>query len=190
MEGEEEASDKEGSFSKASIPKRIAIVIAGATVNIIFAIIVYFILISTSGTFISNEIDEVVDGYAAEEIGLQQGDKVVKIDDEEIKSKYDLDNIMEKNNGEEISLEIDRNGEILNFNVKPTEVKSKITGIYLDENAKIITMDKGSPAEEAGIENNDVILSINGEDVEENRDKAIEFLNKTEQNTEETDNKI
>lgn len=190
MEGEEEASDKEGSFSKASIPKRIAIVIAGATVNIIFAIIVYFILISTSGTFISNEIDEVVDGYAAEEIGLQQGDKVVKIDDEEIKSKYDLDNIMEKNNGEEISLEIDRNGEILNFNVKPTEVKSKITGIYLDENAKIITMDKGSPAEEAGIENNDVILSINGEDVEENRDKAIEILNKTEQNTEETDNKI
>ena len=190
MEGEEEASDKEGSFSKASIPKRIAIVIAGATVNIIFAIIVYFILISTSGTFISNEIDEVVDGYVAEEIGLQQGDKVVKIDDEEIKSKYDLDNIMEKNNGEEISLEIDRNGEILNFNVKPTEVKSKITGIYLDENAKIITMDKGSPAEEAGIENNDVILSINGEDVEENRDKAIEILNKTEQNTEETDNKI
>lgn len=190
MEGEEEASDKEGSFSKASIPKRIAIVIAGATVNIIFAIIVYFILISTSGTFISNEIDEVVDGYAAEEIGLQQGDKVVKIDDEEIKSKYDLDNIMEKNNGEEISLEIDRNGEILNFNVKSTEVKSKITGIYLDENAKIITMDKGSPAEEAGIENNDVILQINGEDVNGNRDKAIEILNKTEQNTEETDNKI
>lgn len=44
MEGEEEASEKEGSFSKASIPKRIAIVMAGATVNIIFALIVYFIL--------------------------------------------------------------------------------------------------------------------------------------------------
>lgn len=44
MEGEEEASDKEGSFSKASIPRRIAIVLAGATVNIIFALIVYFIL--------------------------------------------------------------------------------------------------------------------------------------------------
>ena len=53
MEGEEEASDKEGSFSKASIPKRIAIVVAGASINIIFAIVVYFILISTSGTFIS-----------------------------------------------------------------------------------------------------------------------------------------
>ena len=190
MEGEDEASDKEGSFSKASIPKRIAIVVAGASINIIFAIVVYFILISTSGTFISNEINEVVDGYVAEEIGLQQGDKIIKINDEEIKSKYDLDNVMDKNNGEEINLKVDRNGEVLDFGVKPTEVKSKITGIYLDEDAKIITMDKNSPAEKSGIENNDVILKINGEDVNNSRDKAIEILNKEEQNVGSEDNNI
>ncbi len=51
MEGEEKKSDKEGSFSKASIPKRIAIVLAGASVNILFAIVVYFILVATSGQF-------------------------------------------------------------------------------------------------------------------------------------------
>ena len=45
MEGEEEHSDKEGSFSKASIPKRFAIIVAGATVNIIFGLIAYMILI-------------------------------------------------------------------------------------------------------------------------------------------------
>lgn len=44
MEGEEEESDDARSFTRASIPKRIGIVIAGATVNIIFAIVVYFIL--------------------------------------------------------------------------------------------------------------------------------------------------
>lgn len=42
MEGEEEHSDEERSFSNASVPKRIAIVLAGATVNIIFAVVVYF----------------------------------------------------------------------------------------------------------------------------------------------------
>ena len=47
MEGEEEASDEEGSFSKASIPKRMAIVVAGATVNIVFGFLVYFILLTT-----------------------------------------------------------------------------------------------------------------------------------------------
>ena len=51
MEGEEKKSEEEGSFSKASIPKRISIVLAGASVNIIFAIIVYFILVVTSGQF-------------------------------------------------------------------------------------------------------------------------------------------
>lgn len=44
LEGEDEESENERSFSKASIPKRIAIVVAGATVNIIFAIILYFVL--------------------------------------------------------------------------------------------------------------------------------------------------
>ena len=44
MEGEDEPSEKEGSFSKASVWKRILIVAAGATVNIIFAIIVFWCL--------------------------------------------------------------------------------------------------------------------------------------------------
>lgn len=44
LEGEEEPSEKEGSFSKASILKKIVIVIAGGTVNIIFGLLVYFLL--------------------------------------------------------------------------------------------------------------------------------------------------
>ena len=44
MEGEDERSTKEGSFSEASIAKRIAIVMAGGLVNIIFAIIVLWCL--------------------------------------------------------------------------------------------------------------------------------------------------
>lgn len=49
MEGEDEESDDEGSFSKASVWRRMAIVVAGATVNILFGILVYFILVSTVG---------------------------------------------------------------------------------------------------------------------------------------------
>ena len=45
LEGEEEHSDKEGSFSKASIPKKIAILLAGGAVNILFGILLYFVLI-------------------------------------------------------------------------------------------------------------------------------------------------
>lgn len=45
MEGEEERSKKEGSFSEASIIKRICIVAAGGLVNILIALILYFIMI-------------------------------------------------------------------------------------------------------------------------------------------------
>lgn len=47
LEGEDEESNDDRSFSKASIPKKLAIVFAGATVNIIFAVIVYFIITAT-----------------------------------------------------------------------------------------------------------------------------------------------
>ena len=56
MEGEEEHSDKEGSFSRASIPKRIAIVLAGGMVNILFGILTYFIIIA-SYTNIANAVE-------------------------------------------------------------------------------------------------------------------------------------
>ena len=53
MEGEEQASQEEGAFNKASIPKRIAIVAAGAFVNIVFGLIVYFIIaVILSGDFL------------------------------------------------------------------------------------------------------------------------------------------
>ena len=46
MEGEDEESESANSFSKASIPKRIAIVAAGAIVNIVFGLLIYFVLIA------------------------------------------------------------------------------------------------------------------------------------------------
>ena len=49
MEGESEDSSHERAFTNVSIPKRIAIVFAGAFVNIVFGILVYFILITTVG---------------------------------------------------------------------------------------------------------------------------------------------
>lgn len=49
MEGEDEESNADDSFSKASVWKRMAIVVAGAMVNILFGILVYFILVSAVG---------------------------------------------------------------------------------------------------------------------------------------------
>ena len=70
MEGEDERSTEEGSFSEASIIKRIAIVMAGGVVNILFAIIVFWCLSAcyvgiqnafyNVGLFIKSMIDGIV----------------------------------------------------------------------------------------------------------------------------------
>jgi len=60
MEGEMEESKVKGSFSEASIPRRMAIVLAGAVVNIVFGILVFFILMSTMGLRFVNEADDTI----------------------------------------------------------------------------------------------------------------------------------
>ena len=184
MEGEEERSEDSRSFSKASIPKRIAICAAGAIVNIVFGLIVYFILMSvTLGPYVSNEIDTTLNDFVAQEIGLQNGDKVIELDGNEIKSQIDINKVLENQNGEEINIKIDRNGEILEYNIKPTEVPSKYTGIYLDDDCKIVTVEKGSPAEEQGIKSNDELIAINNESVNGDTQKVVEIFNTEGLNT-------
>ncbi len=177
MEGEEQRSDSKGSFSQASIPKRMAIVVAGATVNIIFGLVVYFILMSSTGNYISNEIDSTIDGYVAQEIGLQQGDKIIEMNGEKIKSKYDLDKITETaTKDKEFTIKIDRNGEEKEYKTKLTEVQNKVTGLYIDDDCKIITIDKGSPAEKQGVKPNDVLIKINNEEINGDVNKAVSLI--------------
>ena len=183
MEGEDERSEDDRSFSKASIPKRMLIVVAGATVNILFAIIVYFTLITTSGTYISNEITSTVEGYAAEQIGLQSGDIIVEINNEKVNSQKDINEMVSNSNGKELNIKVKRNGEILEFNTKPTEVSVKSTGIYLNENAKIVTTEKGSSSEKAGIQANDKLIKVNNIEINGDTQKAIQAINEKGLNT-------
>lgn len=183
MEGEDERSEDDRSFSKASIPKRMLIVVAGATVNIVFAIIVYFALISSSGTYVSNVVDETIDGYAAQQIGLQNGDEIIEIDGEKIRSQKDINEVISNSNGKEVNIKINRNDEILEYNIKPTEVPVKTTGIYLDDEAKIITVEKGSSSEKAGIQANDKLIKVNNIEINQDPNKAVEAINEKGLNT-------
>ena len=181
MEGEEERSNEEGSFSKASIPKRIAVVAAGGLVNIIFAIIVYFTLISFTGNNVSNTIDSVMPDSGAEISGIQSGDKIVKIDNKNIHYKTDLDKALENYNGNNLEVVVERNEEKITYNIKPVEEKYNYTGIAIsesEENTKIAAIYPKSPAALQGLAVNDVIISLNNTNVENNTQKLVEEINK------------
>ena len=121
MLGEAERSEEAGSFSKASIPKRIAVVLAGGLVNIIFGLLVYFILVSASGNYISTTIDTVIPEYSAEKVGIEQGDKILKIDGRTVRLRSDINKALQKSKNREMQITVERNGEIKSFYITPEE---------------------------------------------------------------------
>lgn len=184
MVGEEERSNEEGSFSKASIPKRIAVVAAGGLVNIVFALIVYFILMASMGNNIAPIIDYPMEDSKAQVVGIQAGDKIKEVNGKTIHYKKDLDEILAKCNGEELAVVIDRNGEEKSYTFAPREEKYNYTGIAISSadgaSTKIAAISAKSPAKEQGLEVNDVILKINEIDVKGNAQKLVEEINKTQ----------
>ena len=184
MEGEEERSDEEGSFSNSSIPKRIAIVMAGAVVNIIFAIIVYFILAASTGNNVTTIIDQTIDNYAAQTAGIQAGDKILKINGKTVRNSTQVNDILDNYNGGDLKIIIERDGKKQEIELTPTEVKYKSTGIYLyqvsQKSTKVANILSGSAAEKYGLQVGDNIISVNGEYVENEPEKLIELLNNSD----------
>jgi len=146
MLGEEERSEEEGSFSKASIPKRIAVVLAGGIVNILFALIVYFTLVSCSGNYISTTIDSTVPGYASEVAGIEVGDKILKINNKKVRLRSDIDEQIQKSNGNEMIITVERNGKEKEIKLVPTveETKNKEETKTSKENEENTTTKKTS----------------------------------------------
>ena len=187
LEGEEERSENEGSFSKASIPKRMAIIAAGGLVNIIFALIVYFTLMMCLNNHTSLIVDSTIENYAAQIAGIEQGDKIVKINGKNVHTKNDIDKIMEKASKEEMTITIERENKQEEIKIIPTKIEYKNTGIYLKsttsgDSTKILTVDAKSIAEKQGIKANDEILKINGNEVK-NQTEVLEVINEQKDET-------
>lgn len=128
MIGEDERSEEEGSFSKAKVWHRIVIVAAGAIVNIIFAILVFFILSIFSGynisTTVSGKLPEAKENLACIEIG----DKILKINDEKIRLKSDIADALADFEGGTVRVLVERNDKEIEFDVEPLEYSE---GIYI-----------------------------------------------------------
>ena len=181
MEGEEERSEEEGSFSKASIPKRIAIVIAGGTVNIIFGLLAYFILGACTGNYISNKVESI----QREQTAIQVNDEIIAINDKKIRLHSDIQEELTKSEGNPVKLDIIRNGEEMEITETPLTQEVKNIGISFEGtteelNSEIAIIFPDSPAERAGLQAKDTILQVNGEEVKDNPVRIVELIREAE----------
>lgn len=165
MEGEVEQSDNDRSFSSASMPKKMAIVASGAIVNIVFAIAIYFILMFSQNKLVSNQVNEILEGYTAEQLGLQEDDYILEINGEKTKNFYDITNIISSVENDKLELVVNRDDEIIEYTGNLTEVTYNSAGIYVDEDLKILLVEKGK-ASDGLLQDNDTILKVNGIEIE------------------------
>ncbi|SKC74143.1 RIP metalloprotease RseP [Maledivibacter halophilus] len=131
MEGEDEDSDDERSFSKKSPLQRISVLAAGPIMNIILAIILLTIISFSIGNPV-NIIDEVTKNSPAEKIGLKSGDEIIQIGNVDIGSWEDIVAAISESKEEVLNIVVNRNGEKISFNVEPEfdkEANRKLIGI-------------------------------------------------------------
>lgn len=121
--GEVEQIDEKGSFNNAKVGHRIAIVSAGAIVNIVFGIIAYFVLMSAYGINNTTVIDKIIPEYQNEQTLLQPGDKILEINGKRTRTKQDIDNIMFVSQNDIINVLLERNSEKIDLQLKPIKLE-------------------------------------------------------------------
>ena len=111
MTGENERSEDPNSFNNAKILNRIFIVAAGAIVNIIFGIIVYFILSMSSGYNISTTVSKILPEAEQNISSVEIGDKILKINDVEIEnSSFFKFELYKHDIGDKVEITVERDG--------------------------------------------------------------------------------
>ncbi len=120
MLGEDADSDDDRAFGNKSVVKRMLIVVAGAFMNFLLALVIIFVLKNING-YIDPTIKTVLDGYPAQEAGLQAGDVIKKINGKKVIIYEDLTMILSQNADKPITVTVERDSQLLNFNIVPKQ---------------------------------------------------------------------
>lgn len=121
MMGEDDADDQsEGSFNSKSVWARMAVVAAGAIFNFILAFIFAVILVGYCG-YDKPVISGVVPGYDAEAAGMQEGDRIVRINGKKINLWREVSYYNMLHPGETLELVFERDGEKHEVTLEPQQ---------------------------------------------------------------------
>lgn len=177
MEGEEEASDDERAFNNKPAGKRALVVFAGAAMNIIIAIII-ITMISLSLGFSTRTVEKLSEDSALKEAGIMPGDKIVSYDGKYVFHPSDLAMFLYVSTGEPVEIAYRREG--VKGLQRTTVTPKKSTPIYMigitvgttdgKANNTVERVEKGSPAEMAGLIPGDVIIRVDDVEVKERND--------------------
>ncbi len=175
MEGEDENSEDENAFCNKKVWKRMIIVVAGATFNIIFGIIICTGIIGSDELVGTNTISQFYEGAVSNsEGGLMVNDKILKIDGKNIYSYSDVGFLMQRNSSGKYHFVVERNGE--KVDLPEVEFAVRTGGNFSHDKNRVISS-LSANMKKAGLEDGDKIIKVNGEEVKD-QNALVEAIGK------------
>lgn len=117
MEGEDTESGDSRAFCKKSVPKRMAIVVAGIVMNLILGFILLIIYTSLSAPITSTTVSKFEsDSSRSHVTGLEEGDKIIKVNGMRIYTAMDISYQFQNDKDGVFDMTVVRNGEKLELN--------------------------------------------------------------------------
>ncbi|HOF33350.1 MAG TPA: RIP metalloprotease RseP [Spirochaetota bacterium] len=180
FEGEDAAKERKGEkdeFFSASPWRRLVAVIMGPLFNLIFGILLFFImnmsgyLTETNRIIIPQFFKDSGISVPAAKAGLADGDRIVAIDGKEITSFNDIMMNISLGDGKEVALTVDRNGEKKEIKVTPEKSASQsfysIGVMPWGERVLVNDVTDKEPAASAGFKKMDEIKSADGKAIKD-----------------------
>lgn len=123
MEGEDESSSDPRSYDNAPASRRFLTILAGPFMNLLLAAIIFSVVIFNTGTA-STKVGGFSENSKAKEAGIEIGDQILKVNDENISEFADISKVLAKfyeENDKDLPVEVlvKRNDEEKSFTVKP-----------------------------------------------------------------------
>lgn len=130
MMGEEEEVNDERSFSSKSPLRRISVIVAGAFMNFLLAIIIFTVFLNKFGYSLP-KVASLIENMPAVEAGLQEGDEFLKVNGSKVLSADDLSVAINLAKDKPINFLISRNGENKEIVVTPKLVEENGSQRYM-----------------------------------------------------------
>ncbi len=120
---------RERAFQARPVWQRFLVVLAGPVANFLLAIAIFAAFFAVAGTPQTNAVGQVMPNSAAERAGIQAGDRIVSVADRDTPTFNDVANVVLIRPGERVPVEIDRQGQRLQLEVRlGSEEKTDATG--------------------------------------------------------------
>lgn len=181
-EGPVAPEDLERAFTRRPVWQRIAVLVAGAGANFLFAVFAFWLVFMQGVPGLKPVVGEVRAESLAAEAGLRAGDEIVRVGDRKVATREAaiLGMLGQVVDGGRVEIAVARGGEVRPLTLEVPEAERRAitepggwgAGVGFDftrPHLPVIVgkLVSGGPAEAAGLQVGDEIVAVNGERVDE-----------------------